>query len=132
MDRTLWYTINYQELKRLCKNKSIRSYGNNDDCQNDHKDDSKKDSPIPENTTGITSEICNKSVSPLEAREEGQTENKQTFKEYYENIIKKCKLHAIDSKYREGVRYAIKLILVNIEDSKYIRIKDHNIPVEIV
>lgn len=116
----------------MCKNKSIRSYGNNDDCQNDHRDDSKKDSPIPENTTGITSEICNKPVSPLEAREEGQTENKQTFKEYYGNIIKKCELHAIDSKYREGVRYAIKLILVDIEDSKYIRIKDHNIPVEIV
>lgn len=132
MDRTLWYTINYEELESLCMDKPIGSDEKNDNCQNDQKEGIKKDLAIPENTTEISSEICTKSVSPSVNLKEGQIDQKQSFREKYEKILERCELYSIDSRYREGVKHAIKLILLDIENSKYIRIGDHNIPVEVV
>lgn len=50
----------------------------------------------------------------------------------YETIIENCEFYAVDEKYREAVACAIKLLLLDIEKSKRIKISDNFIPVEIV
>lgn len=50
----------------------------------------------------------------------------------YEKIINNCELYAIDKDYREAVAHAIKLLTLDVEKSKRVRIGDNYIPVEIV
>jgi len=175
MDRTLWYTINYEELEKLCnfkldsidfafdESKDGVSYdveninGNvhnaqnigsdriKDNTQNDQMKDSKKPLAIPDITTEISSDIFNQSVNQSKkiqtdnafsySKNDRRNDNKDKshkFKENFKKIIDRCELYGIDSKYREGVTHAIKLILLDIENSKFIRIGDNNVPVEIV
>lgn len=146
MDRTLWYTINYEELEQLCQNyQIIGSDRIEDDIQNEPMEADKKTSPLPENSTEISPEISNQSISQsIEKdvnneisntkidRQIGNTARTDNFKVDFERIIEKCELNAIDIKYREAVTHAIRLILLDIDNSNTIRIGDNNIPVDVV
>ncbi|MCG4565357.1 hypothetical protein, partial [Anaerosalibacter bizertensis] len=97
----------------------------------------------------ITTEISNQSISQSIDRDENTKRNmkKDTKKERhidrqttqkkktnldYETIIKRCELYAIDEKYRDAVAHAIKLLLLDIEKSKWIKIGDNYISAETV
>lgn len=66
MDRTLWYTIDYEKLDVLIhdgkKDISIDSKGSKDDMQTSRMEKSSFIQAIPETSTEITSEISNQSI----------------------------------------------------------------------
>lgn len=85
MDRTLWYTINYEKLEELCNseissidfteedaedknqnNQPIRSDKENHNSQNKPMEKSKETLPLPENSTKTSTEISNQSINPSE------------------------------------------------------------------
>lgn len=51
---------------------------------------------------------------------------------YCNKILEKCEVHYIDEQYRNAVVYAIKLLCLDIENKKRIRIGENLIPTEIV
>ena len=151
MDRTLWYTIDYEELEKIME-KSLDSKEDQnstmkgskeivEDNQNDTMEESKKNPAIPETSTEITTEISNQSISQSIEKDENikkerqidrQTTQKKKTNLDYETIIKRCELYAIDEKYRDAVAHAIKLLLLDIEKSKWIKIGYNYISAETV
>lgn len=155
MDRTLWYTINYEELEKLIEEYShtfndsvevveectrvpegqndtkVGSDSTNHDAQNEPMESVNMTSPLPEiSIQSISlSEEENKSI---DGQTNGYTTSLENFQEKYERIIENCELYAIDEKYKEAVAHAIKLLLLDVEKSKSIKIGDNFIPVEIV
>ncbi|HHV26905.1 MAG TPA: hypothetical protein GXX63_06890 [Tissierellia bacterium] len=148
MDRTLWYTIDYEELEKIME-KSLDSKEDQnstmkgskeivEDNQNDTMEESKKNSAIPETSTEITTEISNQSISQSIDKDENIKKERQIDRQTrpqqkktnldYETIIKRCELYAIDEKYRDAVAHAIKLLLLDIEKSKWIKIGYNYIP----
>ncbi|MSS44395.1 hypothetical protein FYJ27_11885 [Anaerosalibacter bizertensis] len=159
MDRTLWYTIDYEELEKIMeKSLDSKEDQNNtmkgskeivEDNQNDTMEESKKNPAIPETSTEITPEISNQSISQSIEKDENikrdmkkdtkkerqidrQTTQQKKINLDYETIIKRCELYAIDEKYRDAVAHAIKLLLFDIKKSKWIKIGDNYISAETV
>ena len=149
MDRTLWYTINYEELERLVENNektneeslsdreeqndtSIGSKDNSHNMQNDQMEKANMNSAIPEITTETSSDISNQSINQSREGMDRLTKTPNKIKIDYEKIIKNCELYAIDKNYREAVAYAIKLLILDVENSKRVKIGNNYIPVEIV
>lgn len=159
-DRTLWYTINYEELENVCNERledkmlndaeikdateevlndeSKGSNGIQDSMHNKSMEHGKKPSPIPEIISEINAGVCNQSVCQskdtlsLAKNKDGLTDGRERFNKSYESIIEKCELHSIDIKYRDGVKHAIRLILMDISNSKYIKIGSVNISADAV
>lgn len=152
MDRTLWYTINYEELERLVENyikanekilpnpeeqnaPFISSKQNSHDTQNGQMEKLNVTLAIPETSTEISTGISSQSIYPSrEQTKEGidglnYTQNKNKIN--YEKIIQKCELYAIDKNYREAIAHAIRLLIFDVEKSKIIKVGDNYIPVEI-
>ena len=148
MDRTLWYTINYEELEKMIKDEEnnsdtldqndtmIGSKENDNDIQNEPMERSKMTSPLPEITTKTSTEISNQSIYHEKLLKDdrgidGRNPSYEDFQERYKKIIKNCELHAIDEKYQVAAAHAIKLLLLDIENSKRIKIGDNYIPAKI-
>lgn len=149
MDRTLWYTINYEELERLVENNeetnvesllsrkvqndnSIGSKDNSHSMQNDQMEKSNMTSAIPKITPETSSDISNQSINQSKEGMDRLTDITNKNKVDYEKIIKNCELYAIDKNYREAVAHAIKLLTLDVEKSKKVKIGENYIPVEIV
>lgn len=153
MDRTLWYTINYEELAKITNanednnarldenDQMMSSKEDTVDIENEPMEKTNITSPLPEITSKTTTDISNQSISQsgnrrvesikddrLMDRENTSYEN---FRDKYENIISNCELYAIDEKYRVAVAHAIKLLLLDIEKSNNIKVGDNYIPVQI-
>lgn len=150
MDRTLWYTINYEELEKLVENhtktneeslpnpkgqidNSIGSKENSHATQNDQMEKSSMNSAIPEISSETSSEISNQSI--YQSREnskekiDGLTKTQNKNKIDYKQLIENCELYAIGENYRKAVAHAIKLLILDVEKSQIIRIGDNYIPV---
>lgn len=145
-DRTLWYTINYEELEKITSEEYFHEEEDsnltkcndascpNEVVQNEPMEEVKLTSPLPE----ISTEISIQSINPSRDEDniDGQTDRHITsldqLKIKYERIIENCEIHAIDEKYRAAVAHAIKLLLLDIEKNKRIKIGDNSIPIEIV
>jgi hypothetical protein len=154
MDRTLWYTINYEELTMITKDNEdnntrldkndqmISSKEDTVDIENEPMEKTNITSPLPEITTETTTDISNQSISPSKNRRTKNIKDDrlmdiqdtpyENFQDKYEKIISNCELYAIDEKYRKAVAHAIKLLLFDIEKSNSIRVGDNYIPVQIV
>ena len=147
MDRTLWYTINYEELEKMIKDEEndatldkndtmIGSKGDDNDIQNEPMERTNMNSPLPEITTKTSTEISNQSIYHEKLLKDdrgidGRNPSYEDFQERYKKIIKNCELHAIDEKYQVAADHAIKLLLLDIENSKRIKIGDNYIPAKI-
>lgn len=151
MDRTLWYTINYEELEKMIKDEEnnsatdatldkndtmIGSKGDDNDIQNEPMERTNMNSPLPEITTKTSTEISNQSIYHEKSLKDdrgidGRNPSYEDFQERYKKIIKNCELHAIDEKYQVAADHAIKLLLLDIENSKRIKIGDNYIPAKI-
>ncbi|NBI07070.1 hypothetical protein [Senegalia massiliensis] len=100
--RTLWYTINYSELEKIMEN-------------------SKKTQPIPEISTEINKNINNKSISQSNNivnsnKEERQTKNRFNYNDFslkYKRILDNSYIDYIDEPYREPVKHAIRLLILD-------------------
>ncbi|NLX61346.1 MAG: hypothetical protein GXZ06_02315 [Tissierellia bacterium] len=152
MDRTLWYTINYEEVDKLYADEEGRVWEEKNmdgGAQNSQAISSKEASPkvqaepmerlkkasaIPENTTKISTEISISSINQSQKMEDGQRKNNLSlkFKEKYERIIDKCELYALDEKYRQAVAHAIRLLVLDVERKGYIKLADSHIPASVV
>ena len=159
MDRTLWYTINYEELERRMiecgqdrkqtipstegapedrkgqNNPTMGSNGIMDQEENVQMDQVKLTPPLPETSTEIASEISNPSIHLL--RDDKRQKDRprsvpHTVEAKYRQIIENCELCCIDEKYREAVGHAIKLLLLDIENCEGIKLGNIYIPVEMV
>lgn len=123
MDRTLWYSIDYEKLESLihCSkedpSKDLKS--TDDDMENAPVEKSSSTPAIPETSTETTSEISNQSTD-----QEGEMDRGRE----YQRIANKIGVNAIDENYRRAVSYAIKLILIEIENSKRVKVGDNYIP----
>ena len=105
MDRTLWYSIDYDRLKNY-----IRSNSPDDKDDIDPMQKVNMTPPLPEITSETTTEIFNPSVNQ-EKETDRKIDNNYNFEKEYEEIVKRCELYAIDESYREPAAHAIKLLL---------------------
>jgi len=174
MDRTLWYTINYEELDKLCQGELNRDgftceetgkenvdedEGIKGEVQNDQSTSSSREShntqngqmervnkttAIPENTTDISADISNSSISQsgelesginyskIDGQVDGFNKTHNRIKDKYEKIICNCELYGIEERYREAVAHAIKLLVLDAERNNSIKIGNRYIPAHIV
>lgn len=136
MDRTLWYTIDYDKL-----NKYIRSNSLDDGVENESMEKDLMSQAIPETSSETTTEIYNPSVNQEKqvkkskdpkGQKDGRTYINNNFKAEYEKIIDRCELFGIDENYRDAVSHAIKLLLLDVENNQRLKIGDNYYPVEMV
>jgi len=59
-------------------------------------------------------------------------EKHNRIKDKYEKIIYNCELYAVEERYREAVAYAIKLLVLDVEENNNIKIGNRYIPAFIV
>ena len=154
MDRTLWYTIDYDRLKSIMKGSKDsdrgRQNGPIDSRQNTPLDKVNLCPPIPENTTEISTETISPSVNgeycahDLKAREnpsmgnsnsqnktEGQMDNPSDTKLDARKIVAKCDLENITESYRDAVFKAILLLVQEINNYENIKIGNIYVPKDI-
>jgi hypothetical protein len=136
MDRTLWYTIDYDKLNEYIRSNNLDAGVENEPMEKDFMSPA-----IPEISSEITTEIYNPSVNQErqvkkskdpKGQKEGKTYINNNFKDQYENIIDRCELFAIDENYRDAVSHAIKLLLLDVENNQRLKIGDNYYPVEMV
>ena len=136
MDRTLWYTIDYDKL-----NEYIRSNSLDDDVENESMEKGSLSPAIPETSSETTTEIYNPSVNQERQVKKSKDSKEQkdggayinnNFKAQYEKIIDRCELFAIDENYRDAVSHAIKLLLLDVENNQRLKIGDNYYPVQMV
>jgi hypothetical protein len=138
MDRTLWYTIDYEKL-----NECIRSNSLDGDVENEPMEKDLMSPAIPETSSETTTEIYNLSVNQVkegkdiqETREKKQTDRlndkNNKLKDEYEKIIDKCEFFAIDENYRNAVAHGIRLLLLDLENKQRLKIGDNYYPIETV
>lgn len=97
-------------------------------------------SPLPEISTETSTEISNQSISQsigsnnknIQPKIDGQTDIPNKQMDNYNHIIKDCELDSIDESFRDAVSHAIKLLFLDIENKKRIKIGENIIPSEIV
>lgn len=137
MDRTLWYTIDYEELKKLLPNAKE---------QNESMEENKITSPIPEISTKNSTKNINKSISQSntividkkevnkekEERQIDRNNNSNNFNYNFKKIISNCYIDDLDEAYRGAVIHAIKMLLLDIENNTRVKIGNTYIPSSIV
>ena len=137
MDRTLWYTIDYDKL-----NECMESNSSEDEMEKDLMEEDILTPPLPETTSETTTEIYNQSVHQVkrdkeleetkEKKTEGLNNGNNKFKDEYEKIIDKCELFAIDENYRKAVAYGIRLLLLDLENNQRLKIGANYYPIQTV
>ena len=143
MDRTLWYTIDYNRLNSIM-NVSNNSNRNNqipslDDTQTDSKnsnhnapmDKVKSTPPIPEINTEISTETISQSVKGTSDQTDGQIDKPSPKKLDARDIVARCELENIPQHYREPVFKAILLLVHDINTYENIKVGDIYIPKDI-
>lgn len=131
MDRTLCYTIDYEELKKLLPNAKE---------QNGIMQENKITSPIPEISTKTSTKNINKSISQSntividkkEKRQIDRNNNSNNFNNNFKKIISNCYINDLDETYRRAVIHAIKMLLLDIENNNKVKIGNTYIPSSIV
>lgn len=154
MDRTLWYTIDYDRLNSIMKesNASDRNNQNEpmDNTQNAPLDQVNLSPPIPEiNITEISTEIISPSVSHKDHGDsieslgenfedesskdmtDGQRDNPSTTPLDPRRIVSKCDLENIPESYRDPVFKAILMLVHDINNYQNIKIGNAYIPKDI-
>ena len=126
MDRTLWYSIDYEKLDEC-----IRSNKLDDKMESDLMEKDLVTPAIPETSSETTTEIYNQSVNQEEGTDRKIYKN-DNLKEEYEKIINRCELFAIDESYRNAVAHAIKLLLLDVEKNQRLKIGENYYPIEMV
>jgi len=132
IDRTLWYTINYSELEKIMGITNRQ----NALCQNETMEKHKKTQPIPKISTEINKNINNKSISQSNNivnsnKEERQTEDRFNYNDFslkYNRILDNSYIDYIDESYRESVKYAIRLLILDGINKDKINIAGNLIP----
>ena len=154
MDRTLWYTIDYDALNSIMK-VSNNSDNNSqvdpmDKTQNEPLDKVNLTPAIPENTTEISTEIISPSISgdnhahnPNSLKKscsdkacshnktDGLTEDPSNTKLDARKIVSNCDLENIPATYRDAVFKAILLLVHDINNYKNIKIGNIYVPKDI-
>lgn len=133
MDRTLWYTIDYEELKRLLPNAKE---------QDEPMEEVKITQAIPEISTKISTRNINKSISQSNTividkkeinkdKKERQIDRDNTsnnFNENFKKIISNCYIDDLDETYKNAVTHAIRMLLLDIENNSKVKIGNSYIP----
>ena len=142
MDRTLWYTIDYEELDKLISHlgQSDRTTGSNRQkyrVQYEPKEEADMTAPLPETSTEITSEISNPSINhDIANNDDGTMDGKNIaydkLNARYRKILHACEIGAIDERYRGAISHAIKLLILDIEKGSRIKLGDNYVPVQVV
>ncbi len=139
MDRTLWYTIDYDKLNSIM-NGSNRFHDSNqngsmDDNQFDLMDSVNLPSPIPENNTDNNPNISKENISPSIShinQTDGQIASpSQEEKLNYKEIISQCNLENIPKSHRDAVSKAILILVNHINSHESIKIGNIQIPQDI-
>ncbi|MGO1372466.1 MAG: hypothetical protein ACTHVE_11540 [Senegalia sp. (in: firmicutes)] len=138
IDRTIWYTINYPELEKIMGITKEQ----NEKCQNEPMENSKMNSPLPEISTEIKNKN-NKSISQSntivtikkesiekEIKEERRTDrfDYNDFNNKYKKILKNSYIDHIDDSYKDAVRQAIRLLVLDGMNKDKINISGNFIP----
>lgn len=125
MDRTLWYTIDYEKLsQRIGENYP------NEEVQNDPMEEVKATPPIPETTTKTSTEISNHSINQV--RKKAKRTEGGIDLEQFRGLIDKCELYALDENYREAAAHAIKLLLLDSEKGGRVKMGENYYPAQMV
>jgi len=140
MDRTLWYTIDYDRLNSIM-NVSNDSNTNSqnvplDNTHNEPMEDVNLTPPIPENNNiEISKEIISPSINRDKAysqeKTDGLTENPSDTKLDARKIVSNCDLENIPEAYRDAVFKAILLLVHDINNYENIKIGDIYVPKDI-
>lgn len=114
----------------------IGSKEDDNDIQNEPMERTNMNSLLPEITTKPSTEIFNQSINPEKLLKDdrgidGRDPYYEDFQERYKKIIENCELYAIDEKYQVAAAHAIKLLLLDIENRKRIKIGGNYIPAKI-
>lgn len=141
MDRTLWYTIDYDKLNECIGLDKINEGIENDpkeDIQTETMEDRVLTSPIPEISSETTKEIFNQSVNQDQKEDtiKGQMDRKtyinKDINEEYKDILDKCQLFAIDENYRDAVAHVIRLLLLDVKKDQKLKIGENYYPAQMV
>lgn len=131
MDRTLWYTIDYEKLDELKNialmeegniNPSIDANSSMNNMKNATMDECNLTPAIPETSSENTTDILNQSINL-------SNDGPMT---YLDTIIEKCALHAVDEDYRDATEEAIRMLFANTQNSDKVKIGENFIPAQIV
>lgn len=129
MDRTLWYTIDYDRLNSIMNvsndSDSNSQYDPMDNTQNEPIDSVNLTQPLPDITPEISKEIINPSIKEDCTVNSGEelngndrlTENPSTTKLDARKIAANCYLENIPEAYRDAVFKAILLLVHDINVS---------------
>jgi len=129
MDRTLWYTIDYDRLNSIMNvsndSDSNSQYDPMDNTQNEPIDSVNLTQPLPDITPEISKEIINPSIKEDCTVNSGEelngndrlTENPSTTKLDARKIAANCDLENIPEAYRDAVFKAILLLVHDINVS---------------
>lgn len=147
VDRTLWYSIDYEELDKQLTEAGYpfveAEPAKNEDTsnaidENEQIQQGNLNSAIPEISTEINTENINQSISQSQDKKEPEIRqfdgNNESinFEEKHQKIISNCYIDSLDEKYRLAVTHAIRLLLLDIESNSRVKIGDKLIPSSIV
>lgn len=129
MDRTIWYSIDYDALG-LCMDTECGHLGS----QNEQMEENNLTSAIPETSTETSTEIYNQSVSHVEIEKETDrlTDGEEDLEEECQKIIDRCELYGLDENYREAADQAIRILVYDSRSKKRLKIGDNYYPSKIV
>ncbi|MFA5576320.1 MAG: hypothetical protein WCZ27_05935 [Tissierellaceae bacterium] len=91
----------------------------------------KMPSPIPEISTETSTEISFQSISQSKKIKDGLTDRPDQEIDY-NKIIKNCEIPFLEEQYQNAVTHAVKLLCMDIENKKRIRIGENIIPSNLV
>lgn len=146
LDRTLWYSIDYEELEKQLREAGY-PFDDNDDSNSedsnnglDNSEQMQQDSltsPLPKISSEITKKNINQSISPsrennINKRQIDRLKVSTPFNEKYEKIISNCYIDSLDETYRDAAAHTIKLLLLDIEKGDRVKIGENYIPSSIV
>ncbi len=141
MDRTLWYTIDYDRLYSIM-NISNKPDSNShidpmDIAQNEPMESTNLASPLPENTTEISKETISPSILEHTAKDyrdnlnDRLTEKPSDIKLDARKIVSNCDLENIPESYRDAVFKAILILVQEINNYENIKIGNIYVPKDI-
>ncbi|MGO1478221.1 hypothetical protein [Senegalia sp. (in: firmicutes)] len=131
IDRTIWYTINYDELEEIME----VSKEANPQAQNEPMEDAKMVQALPEISTEINNNINKQSISQsntiVTSKDDRKTDdgfNLNEFNDKYKKILKNAYIDHIDDSYKDAVRQAIRLLVLDGINKDKISIGGNFIP----
>ncbi|MBU5314596.1 hypothetical protein KQI38_21460 [Tissierella carlieri] len=157
MDRTLWYTINYEELEKLNEKDKEKEVDIKNEAEDREKNEPVNNSEQEEALTKEENENqletlgndksakcpyqyqrflqrfqINQSIEDKENEKDGHIDIQSQQINYYKEIINNCEVDYIDERYKDAVIHAIKLLFLDAESKNRIKIGENIIPTEIV